>query len=58
MLSLGGLQEAFVLNRSQLNGHDPLTGRERAPVLMIASQTVFDRNRWRVKWTRNLSSPP
>lgn len=43
MVSLGRLHEAFVLNRSQLNGHDPLTGRERAPVLMIASQMVFAR---------------
>jgi phage tail-like protein len=43
MVALGRLHEAFVLNRSQLNGHDPLTGRERAPVLMIASQTAFAR---------------
>jgi hypothetical protein len=43
MVALARLHEVFVLNRSQLNGHDPLTTRLWAPVLLVATQATFAR---------------
>jgi phage tail-like protein len=43
MVALARLHEAFVMNRSHLNSHDPLTGRQRGATSMIASQSTFAR---------------